>query len=297
MQTQRTKICKLLYDFALTTIFVLSCWWLTKIFNLEILESLEKITASVWASLIALVGVVFTIQNGNRQRDKDRDMSLRREIYLDAAAAITKWQLLIGSLGNPKLSQEKIDEEFQNISPALAKIDVIATEQTIITASRLKSELLSLYLNLLVKRQPLIMHQIDIDIINNTIQTYETKQKYYFQIMDEINLTPDLSKQTTYSVAQNSADFWTKELDKLYNERNALHIKQTTEIQIFSKLLSDEMKNISNFTTPALVSIRRELGFPINEENYQKTLNHNNTRIHDSLQDFLNKVQKLFINE
>lgn len=100
MQTQRTKICKLLYDFALTTIFVLSCWWLTKIFNLEILESLEKITASVWASLIALVGVVFTIQNGNRQRDKDRDMSLRREIYFDAAAAITKWQLLIGSLGN-----------------------------------------------------------------------------------------------------------------------------------------------------------------------------------------------------
>ena len=141
MQTKASKIYKILTQVDIPNpvsiaIVGLWFWWLTDIFTLAKLEWFESITAPVWASLIALAGVVFTIQNGNKQRDKDRDMSLRREIYLDAAAAITKWQLLIGSLGNQELSQTKIDEEFQNISPALAKIDVIATNHTLIATSR-----------------------------------------------------------------------------------------------------------------------------------------------------------------
>lgn len=241
--------------------------------------------------------MVFTIQNGNKQRDKDRDMSLRREIYLDAAAAINKWQLLIASLGNQELSQTKIDEEFQSISLALAKIDVIATNQTIRTTSRLKSELLELHLNLLIKRQPIVMQKISIDIINNIIQDFTAKQKYYFQIIEEINLTYDQSKQASCNAAQNSINFWNKELEKLYDELNVLQIKQNEEIQIFSKILSDKIKDITKFTIPALVSVRKELGFPIDEGDYHKTLNDNNTRIGDSLQKFFDGIQKLFTSE
>ena len=111
MQIQPSKIYKIITQIEIpnpVSIVVVGLWfwWLTDISTLAKLKWFESIIASFWASLIALAGVVFTIQNGNKQRDKDRDMSLRREIYLDAAA-INKWQLLIASLGNQELFANK----------------------------------------------------------------------------------------------------------------------------------------------------------------------------------------------
>ena len=141
------------------------------------------------------------------------------------------------------------------------------------------------------------MQKISIDIINNIIQDFTTKQKYYFQIIEEINLTYDQSKQASYNTAQNSINFWNKELEKLYDEIDVLRIKQNEEIQIFSKILSDKIRDITEFTIPALLSVRKELGFPIDEGDYHKTLNDNNTRIGDSLQKFFDGIQKLFTSE
>ncbi len=278
-------------------------WWLTDVFSLLRIGFFAKISPEIWASIIALMGVVLTIRNASKQtfekldhdskqRDRDRDMRLRREIYLNATAAITQWQNLIGKLSNLEFPQSKMDEELGMISAVLSKVSVVGTNETIQVVSRLTSELLNLYLGFLSRRIPLMNRKIEIDVIGNSIQQCLEKQKQNLQIIEQVNLENDVFRQKTYRIAKDNLDYWTKKLEEHFKAQDELMDEQNEEHQKFTSILCEQSRRIADFSTPALFAIRKELGFFINEREYKSTIDNVSKRADDTLKSFFEEVKK-----
>jgi hypothetical protein len=290
------KISKIeIPDFVSAVITGLWFWWLTDVFELTKLVWIRNISETVWAAIVASVitlsGVIITVRSGNKQRDKDRNLELRREIYLNATAAITQWQGLIGKLSNLEFPQSQLDDELNKISPILSKVTVVANNDTIKATSRLTAKLLSTYLNLLSERMHLMDRKIEIDITNNDVQQCLAKQQHNLQIMEHVNLENDVFKQNTYCTAKGNFDFWTKRLEDKFHERDQLQEKQMEEHLVFTKRLCDELRNLGDYATPALFAIRRELEIPIDEQDYKQTLEEISQSSGQSLDSFLNDIK------
>lgn len=63
-------------------------------------------------------------------RSRERELSLRKDIYLAAAEAISAGLIAIGRFANLDIPHEKLTEAYLDKSPSIAKVHVIAKEQT-----------------------------------------------------------------------------------------------------------------------------------------------------------------------
>jgi hypothetical protein len=88
-------------------------------------------------------------------RKKEREMSLRKDIYLAAAEAISIGITTIGQFANMEIPHEKLTGAYVEKSPSIAKVHIIAGEETVKALAALLSELDGAYLTLLAKRLPL----------------------------------------------------------------------------------------------------------------------------------------------
>ncbi len=183
-------------------------------------------------SFIALIGVVYTIRDSNsqlikkldhdsNQRDRDRDMALRREIYLNATEAMSQWKVLLSKLCDLELPQSKINEELCVISSALSKIEVVADNKTIQVISRLSSELTSANLELISKRSTLMFLKIDVDVLEVSIQKCLVAQKENSDFITKFLLDGN-PNQSSLKIAQGNFDYWMKQFEKLFKEQGEL---------------------------------------------------------------------------
>ena len=125
---------------------------------MDIIALIEKIPATFWGvvvgSFFTITGVLLTNRsNTNRLRiqldhdreikKEERELTLRKEIYLAAAEAISSGIQMIGSIANLNVSYDKLMESFSEKAPAIAKVNVIANEDTIKALTAFMEELTS----------------------------------------------------------------------------------------------------------------------------------------------------------
>jgi hypothetical protein len=103
--------------------------------------------SALWAAVIGLAGTaiggfigiagsLISNRHDARQRDREREMSLRTSVYLEAAEAVVRSQALIGSLANPDLPEIQAMATYQQDVAALGKIQVVGTEETFVPLLR-----------------------------------------------------------------------------------------------------------------------------------------------------------------
>jgi hypothetical protein len=143
----------------------------------EVLRLIEKIPATFWGivigSFFTLGGVVLTNRANDRRlreqlrhdrelRNRDRELSLRKDVYMSAAEAIWAGLSAVGRFGDLDIPNNKLTEAYMEKSPAIAKVHVIANEQTVRAQTNLASELNATYMRLFAKRVPLIAQKVQI---------------------------------------------------------------------------------------------------------------------------------------
>ena len=96
----------------------------------------QKIPAALWVvfgSLISLSGVVLTNRASEQRlksqflhdrdlRNSDRELALRKEIYLSVAEAIHAGFIAIGKMPNLEMTLDEITRGYFDRAPALAKV-------------------------------------------------------------------------------------------------------------------------------------------------------------------------------
>lgn len=118
---------------------------MTNILN-QLLALTEKIPAAFWGvvigSFFSLGGIMIANRANDRRlreqlrhdremRNRDRELSLRKDVYLSVAEAVLAGIAVIGRIADLEIPNNKVMEAYADKSPAIAKAHVIANERTV----------------------------------------------------------------------------------------------------------------------------------------------------------------------
>ena len=138
---------------------------------------------TLFGSFITLIGITLTNRANDRRlqaqlsherelRKKERELSLRKDIYLAAAEAIATGINTIGQFTNMEVPIEKITETYGEKSPSIAKVYIAAEEETVKAIVHLMSELEASYLQLIAKRIPLEQQKNQLAILKQQTEIF-----------------------------------------------------------------------------------------------------------------------------
>ena len=136
---------------------------------------IKWVPIAVWsaiiASLLTLFGVLLTNYGNNRrlirqlshdavQRDRERAMEMRRQVYLDAAEAVTANHMVLMNLPNLEIPDSELGEQFSKSAATISKVNVVGSSDTVRAVSEFSLCLAGKYLQLTAKRLPFIQRKI-----------------------------------------------------------------------------------------------------------------------------------------
>ena len=237
---------------------------------------IKEVPATFWGvfagSFFSLAGVVISNRASDKRmgrqflnerelRNRDRDLALRKEVYLSVAEAVHAGFLMLGTFSNLALSQEKLTEGWLDRSPAIAKLQLIANEETMRRVVDVVSELTTIILELTVKRVPLALQRENLAFLEKQTSGFEQERDRWIEMMKVYNLA-GLPDQKRWDMIQYQFKFEEKrisEADARKIEGNASLYANTLE---FQRVCLSESRRLHGLIIPALVAMRQELGIP-----------------------------------
>lgn len=272
---------------------------------MDLLALLEKIPATFWGvvigSFFSLGGVVLAnhasdrrlqaqLDHDHKLKNRERELSLRKDVYLAAAEAVTAGFNAVGRFPDLNIPYEKLTEHYQDKASSIAKINVIAKEETVRTFVRFTNELASTFLRLVVKRYPLTAHQQRITILQDQLKHFGSARDRMVELMEQYNLDGTVD-QHRWDQIQKKFDFEQGRVKKAIEESSALakelYIKQ---LEYMRECVSETMK-LGRLLVPALIAVRKELELPIDETSYLQIIEESATRQEANLREFLENVR------
>lgn len=271
-----------------------------------ILNILLKIPNVVWAAVIAslltLGGVFLTnrgtykrlikqLEHESAQKDRDRNMGLRRQVYLDAAEAITENHLILMKIPNLGISDLELSEKFSKSAATISKVYAIGSSKTVKSVSELTSIIGSKYLLFIAERIPLVQRKHEIDIQNELIMKASAERDQMIEIMKNVNLQ-GIQDDRLMGVAERNFKFQQEQVTKLLDKRNQLiEINGEEQIQLAMKCFQAS-REVSEYFTPAISSVREEMDIPFDEDAYRTAMERSWEASDQSLKDFYSKISQ-----
>ena len=170
---------------------------------MDIVSLIEKIPATFWGvtigSFFTIFGIVLTnwsntkrlriqLEHDRDLKARERDLALRKEIYLAAAEAISAGMGVVGRLGDPNVSHDKLMQSFVDKSPSIAKVNIVAGDTTIKALSLFMAELTGVLLRLSSKRIKLGVLQQRLTLVQEHIGLASKERDRMVSLMKELNL-------------------------------------------------------------------------------------------------------------
>ncbi len=272
-----------------------------------LLAWLEIIPAAFWGivvgSFFTLGGVFLTNRANDRRlkaqldhdrilKNRERELSLRKDIYLAATEAVAAGLSATARFADLSIPHDKLIERYIEKSSAIAKVHVIAREDTIKALANLISELGATYLRLVVKRYPLIAQKQRLELIIGQVNSFGKERDRMLELIKQFNIDGTNDKRR-WEIIQNAFDFEQNRIAKALEEHKAigedLRVKQ---LQYLRECFSENAK-LNHLMVPALVAIRGELELPVDETTYRQVMEENLRKQEESLADFLQNSDSL----
>lgn len=269
-----------------------------------LLNILLKIPDVVWAAVIAslltLGGVFLTnrgsykrmlkqLEHESTQKDRERNMGIRRQVYLDAAEAVTENHLILMKMSDLSILDSDLSKQFSKSAAIISKVYAIGSAKTVKTVSDLTTAIGSKYLSLIAERTPLIQRKYEIEIQNELIMKASAERDQMIEIMKNINLQ-GIQDDRLMSVAENNFRFQQDQVSKLLEKRNQLiEINGKGQIQLAMKCFQAS-REVSEYFAPAINSVREEMDIPFDEESYRSAIEKSWEASEQSLKEFYSKI-------
>lgn len=272
---------------------------------MDIISFLSKVPDAVWAAILAsiltLSGVLLTNRgNNNRllaqlnhdaeERSRERQMSLRREVYLIAVEAVTKAYSILMELPLADLQSNSWKAEANSISKALSKIHIVGSDETVSSSTQFSLSFSRALLELTQKKIPLDQLKFRLNILNNLINKSIEEKDRCIALMKEFNLKA-LTDQRLWNTIQNNYDFENQQISQYMAEQKDI-------AQQYNDLLLELITNcyqkcieLGYLLVPALCSIRAEIDMPINIEQYRELIERTRAEMEISFSAFIENIK------
>lgn len=275
----------------------------------DILTLIEKIPASFWGvvvgSLLALGGVVVSNRANDRRlrqqlahdreiRNRERELSLRKDIYLAAAEAISTGINSLGSFANLDIPNDKLTAAYIDKSPSIAKVHVIALKDTAKAIAKLVGELGAAYLRLFAARLPLLAEKQRIAVLKDSMDAFGRERDRMLELMKQYNLSGEKDPRK-WDILEKNFNFEQQRINAAIKEHDglssAMYLKQ---IDLMTECINETTK-LSRLIVPVLVAVRAELDIPLDEESYVAVMEESILHQKSAVAEFIKQVQSSVI--
>jgi len=249
----------------------------------------------IFGSFLTIIGVVLTNRSNTKRlrlqheherdlRNKERDLNMRRQVYMDAMESISTGITAISRFSDLDESPDALMQSYASSSSKESRVMIVGTNETIQALASFNVELNGAFLRLSSKREKF-------DAIHKRNQQLEDEIDLIDQRMDEIYaLRSENSK-----IAESAMDG-----QNIPSEYHILEEKRTSlqeEYEVLSSQLVpliqnlvrdsiDELGRLNQLLVPIVACMRAELELPFDEAFYTTVLSNGHEKLNKHLASF-----------
>ncbi|HYK35480.1 hypothetical protein [Alloacidobacterium sp.] len=267
----------------------------------------DKIPATFWGvvigSLFTLAGVYFTnragdrrlriqLQNDRELKNREREMTFRKDTYAAAAEAISVSMSALSKLSDLSFSLKEVSAMYLDKSPVLAKVNLVAGEATIRALAKFGTEFTGAFFRLTQQRLALNFLQEQIAVKAALLRGFEKTRDAMIELMQHHNIE-GVQDTRRFEAIQKNYEF---EVDRITTTNQELQgmIDELSAKQIpFARECFTESARVNQLTVPLLIAARTELELPISTEQYAEILNQTRSEQERQLDEFTRNIAAL----
>lgn len=277
----------------------------------QLLALVEKIPATFWGvvigSFFSLGGIVIAnranaqrlreqFEHDRQMRNRDRELSLRKDIYLSAAEAVSTGITSIGRFADLEIPNNKLTEAYIDKSPAIAKVHLIAKERTARAVTNLVGELGTAYLRLTAKRFPIVVQKNRISVLQQQIEGFSRERDRMLELMKQHNFEGS-TDQHRWKFLETTFNFEQARITEATQQQSALLADLAAkQIQLMKQCI-EEINRVSRLTAPVIASAREELEMPIDERAFAALIEQSIKKQEANLETFVQSIQSVSTNQ
>jgi hypothetical protein len=275
-----------------------------KDFQHFLIHLLGDIPATFWGvvvgSLFTLTGIYFTnrasdrrlrvqLQNDRELKSREREMTFRKDTYALAAEAIAVSISALAKFSDLSFSLKEISATYLDKSPVLAKVNLVAGEDTLRALANFGTEFAGAFLRLTQQRMVLSVLQEQIAGKAALLRGFEKTRDAMIELMRHHNIDgiQDSRRfeaiQTNYEFEAGRIATTNQELQQMITELSAKHLP-------FAKECFVEAARVNRLTIPLLVAARMELESSISKEQYAEILHQTQAKQGGQLDEFIQNI-------
>ena len=234
-----------------------------------------NVVSGVVGSVTTLFGVLLSNWHNRRlkrseldhdatQRDREREMTLRRDVFLPAVEAAFEMQFSVGALANLELPVGAVTQRFQASNASFAKVAAIGAQETVTACQLLSNGLGSAFLDLSLQRAALQNYQNRLADLDRYITIHEGLRDSWIKVQQDLVAKGEKNSEI-WRAAGGHFTQHVNEMGKALAERGKIIRERELKLIEANEVLIRQLDALSPLFPPALFAMRRELQLPLDE--------------------------------
>jgi hypothetical protein len=264
----------------------------------------DEIPATFWAvvagSLFTLTGVYLTnrgsdhrlrlqLQKDRELKDREREMTFRKDTYAAATEAISASMSALSKFSDLGVSLKDVSATYLEKSAALAKVNLVANENTVRALANFGNEFAGAFFHLTKQRMALSVLQEQIAAKAASLIGFEKTRDAMIELMRHHNID-GVQDSRRFEVIQKNYEFEANRIAVAQQEIQQMTAELYAKQIPFAKECFVESTRVSQLIIPMLVAARRELEIPISEEAYAEIFHQTYSKQEGQFDEFIKNV-------
>jgi hypothetical protein len=188
------------------------------------------------------------------------------------------------------MPNDQLTAAYVNKSPSIAKVYVVAQNDTTKAFANLAGELGAAYLRLFARRFPLLVEKQRIAVLKEQMNAFGQERTRMLELMKQHNLSGENDKRK-WDIILGNFNFEQQRIDETIKESDDLAaVLYAKQIEFMTDCISEATK-LSRLIVPALVAIRKELEMPLDEASYVTVIEESIMHQKAAVSEFIKQVQ------
>jgi hypothetical protein len=203
------------------------------------------------------------------QRDKERWMAMRRDVYLPAAESVMRAQGLLSQLSSPDTDLSVVTQQLQSELATLAKVHVVGRQETVRAVMEFLQALMPAYLDLAKARTDLVVRKQMIATNQTLMDRASEDMQRFIEMMKQHNLAGSVD-QAQWSRISEQYKAARDTLQECAANHAALSQQQQVDLIALAERATTLALALSEKIPTAILAAREELGLPLDEQEYRR---------------------------
>jgi multidrug efflux pump subunit AcrA (membrane-fusion protein) len=252
-------------------------------------------------SFLTIIGVVLTnisntkrlrLQHEHEQklRNKERDLNMRREVYMDAMEALSAGITAISRFSELNETPEALMKSYSNLSSKLGKVTIVGKNETIEALANFQLEVNGAFLRMSAKRDKFDAILRQSQAIEAEVASLQAQIEQLTTQLSQANVNQEhmLTKRI-----QSEIDLNQSKLTETKIKEGEIGVQLWQTVGNLVKTSMAEVSALNKLLVPLISLMRNELELPFNKEHFAQILEKGNDSLEAYMSTFFDEYEEI----